>query len=92
MKTKTNTKKNLLFDLPYELQVLIFEFNSEHRYNFFSSLLNIKKSKFCDYHFCKKIIIKKNYGWIWGYSKSLCNYCSEQCRKKDINIFEIDVY
>lgn len=89
---KINNKKNLLFDLPYELQLLVLEFNSEHRKMFDSSLQNIKKSKFCDFNFCKKMIIKTNYGWIWGYSKSLCNYCSEQCRNQDIDISEIDVY
>lgn len=89
---KIKNKINLLFDLPYELQLLIFEFNTEHRKKLASSLLYIKKGKFCDFNFCKKIIIKHNYGWIWGYSKSLCNYCSERCRKQDIDISEIDVY
>jgi hypothetical protein len=86
-------QKNLFYDLPYEIQLQIFEFDTEHRKKFFSSLQYIKKqSKFCDFKFCKKIIIKKKYGWIWGYSNSLCNYCSEKCRQQDINIFEIDVY
>jgi hypothetical protein len=89
MKTK---RKNLLFDLPYELQIKVFEFNTEHRKKLYSSLQYIKKSKFCDFDYCKKIIMKTKYGWIWGYSKSLCNYCSEECRKQDIFEDEVDVY
>ena len=71
-------------------QLLIYEYDAIHRQKLSLSLVFIKKIKFCD--LCKKTIIKKkkNYGWIWGLTKSLNNYCSDVCRKNDID--DLDVY
>jgi hypothetical protein len=80
-------KKNLFFDLPDELQLFIYEFNAIHRQQMKMSLHSIKNIKFCD--LCGKNIIKNTYGWIWGYSNSLHDYCSEKCRTDDIDDFNI---